>query len=89
MFQTPNLARVEASFRNYIQSNPASFSAAPTDDWRQVAHGFVNFKNANVRDATAYATEPIENSWIERQNGEQSPTRLTGSSGVNRAGTAP
>lgn len=83
MFQSPNLNRIEASFRNYIQSNPTTFSAAPTDDWRQVAHGFVNFKNANVRDATAYATEPVEDSWVARVNGQQSPTRNGSGAAVN------
>lgn len=89
MFQAPNLARPEATWRCYVQANPASFSSAPSDDWDQSAHGFISAQRLIVRDATAYGTEPNEDSWVARVNGQQSPARPTGASGVVRTGSEP
>jgi len=89
VFQAPSLARVEASFRNFVCANPASFGSTPLDDWDAMAHGVANAFHSTPRDATAYTTEPAEDSWVHRQNGQQSPARLTGSSGVVRTGSAP
>jgi hypothetical protein len=98
MYQAPNTARIEASFRNYITANPTSFGSTPFDDWDAIAHGLISAVGSGgarvyVRDATAYATEPTEDSWTARVNGEQSPTR-TGSgaavnSGIVRTGVTP
>jgi hypothetical protein len=91
MFQAPSLARTESSFRNFVCANPGSFGSNPIDDWDAMAHGVAaSFTGRNIaRDSTAYGTEPTEDSWIHRQNGQQSPARPTGASGVVRTGSAP
>jgi hypothetical protein len=89
MFQAPTLARAEASFRNFVCANPGSFGSAPLDEWDAMAHGVANAFRSTPRDATAYSTEPAEDSWIHRQNGQQSPVRPIGASGVVRTGNAP
>ena len=63
MFQAPSLARPEASFRAFVQSNPTLFGTQPTDDFSQAAHGLVAATRNIPRDATAYATEPTQRSW--------------------------
>ena len=89
MYQAPNTARQEASWRNYVSANPASFGSAPSDEFRQSAHGLATPTRNLARDSTAFGTEPVEVSWLERVNGAQSPVRLTGASGVIRIGSAP
>ena len=90
MFQTPSLNRPEASFRCYLQANPGSAGTAPFDDWLYEAHDCPSpARTTLTRDSTLYATEPTDRSWIDRINGQQSPTRLTGASGVIRVGTTP
>ena len=91
MFQTPSLNRPEASWRNYVSANPASFATTNlSDDFNQSAHGLNTPTRTLARDATAYGTEPLEREWIKgRVMGEQSPTRPGGASGIVVQGNAP
>lgn len=65
-------------FREHILLNASSFATSnSTDDWRQEAHGLANPTRNIVRDATAYGTEPLEDSWLGR-NWSWSPSNKGG-----------
>ncbi len=54
-------------FRENVLLNASSFSATvATDDFRQDAHGFISAQRNLSRDAIAYGTEPLEDSWGAR-----------------------
>jgi len=68
VYQAPNTARVEASHRMYVQANPTSFGATPSDDFMENAHGVAAATRNRPRDATAYSTEPTQRHWNDRVN---------------------
>ena len=62
-------------FREHILLNPGSFATSnSTDDWRQEAHGLATPTRNLARDATAYGTEPLEDSWLARAMWGWSPS---------------
>lgn len=72
-----------ALFREHVTLNPASFSATANTDadfWRETANiqGLPS-RTGHVPDATAYGTQPIEDSWQVRLSGSGSPANANGS----------
>lgn len=83
-------------YLEHMMSNPASFSnASPSttsDDWLATAvYPMTPARAANtptrLTDQTAYATQPVEDSWYSRLNGTMSPAKAAASAqGSTRAG---
>ncbi len=75
-----------------VKLNPSSFATVQAqncyDDWRtQASIGSMVSRPGHVTDATAYATQPSEDSWYARFQGTLSPAKVTaGSSGTTRQG---
>ena len=90
MYQSPSLNRREGSYRAYVSANPASFSGAPIDDYRQDAIVAASpARTALTTDATAWGTQPVADSIQQRICGQQQPDRLSGASGSIGSGNTP
>ena len=90
MFQAPNLNRREATYRAYIQANPGSFSSAPVDDFRMAAiNAPTPTRNTLTPDGTAWATQPLQDSWQAHTVAQNSPARPTAYQGSIASGNTP
>lgn len=73
-----------------VKLNPASFSSSnlASDDWRTTASiGSMPARLSHATDTTAYATQPVEDSWTSRYYGNLSPAKATnGSTGQTWGG---
>ena len=90
MYQSPNLNRREASYRQYLSANPASFSGAPIDDYRQDAIVAASpARTALTTDGTAWGTQPQQDSWQAHTVAQNSPARPTAYQGSIASGSTP
>lgn len=90
MFQSPTLNRREASYRAYVQANPTSFSSSPIDDFRQDAIAAATpSRTTLVPDATAWGTQPTQDSWQAHTAASNSPARPPAYQGSIASGATP
>ena len=90
MFQAPSLNRREATYRAYVQANPTSFSSSPIDDFRQAAIvAATPSRPTLVPDATAWGTQPLQDSWQAHTVAQNSPARPTAYQGSIASGNTP
>lgn len=65
----------------HLECNPGSFSTTiASDDWRtQASIGSMPARPTHATDTTAYATQPVEDSWYARYFGTLSPAKVSAS----------
>jgi hypothetical protein len=72
-------------FREHLGLNIASFAAANLTDadfWRETANiDGMPARTGHVHDATAYATQPAQDSWDQRSRWGASPAQVTAGTG--------